>query len=264
MKTKLNRTAFEQIYESFNKRELVVNDPLKFLYKYENIRDREIVGLIASSLAYGRVAQIQKSVETILVKINSPHHFILETPMKQMTELFSGFKHRFTTDIELVIFLGNIRNVIKEFGSLEECFHSGYSKSEKNVYSALLNFSFHLLKLSPCRNSLMPDPSKKSAFKRLNLYLRWMVRRDNIDPGGWEGIETSKLIFPLDTHIQKLGKALGLTERNQNDYRTAVEITGAFKELCPIDPVKYDFPLTCLCMQSVSLDKLIIDYKMIS
>jgi len=263
MKTKLNKTAFEKIYKDFNDRQLVTNDPLRFLYKYEDIKDREIVGLIASSLAYGRVQQIQKSVEIVIEKIHSPNEYILQTSPEMMNASFVDFKHRFTTSKELVDFLVSIKRLISEFGSLQDCFYAGYNKNDKNIYPALLNFSAQILKGSVCRNSLMPDPCKKSAFKRLNLYLRWMVRSDNVDPGGWNWIDPSKLIFPLDTHIQKLGKALGLTVITQNSYKAACDITEAFKEIAPFDPVKYDFSLTCLSMKNYDTEKFISDYQML-
>lgn len=226
----------------------MTNDPLRFLFKYEDIRDREIAGLIASSLAYGRVAQIQKSVDSILEKMPSPRKFIMETSPEESTRVFDGFKHRFTTLQELIIFFEGIKNVIQDYGSLEHCFLEDYQKTDENIYNSLLNFSSRILKSSPCRSSLIPDPEKKSAFKRMNLFLRWMIRSDSVDPGGWINIHPSKLIYPLDTHIHRLGLALGLTQRAQNDYRAAVEITNGFREISPNDPVKYDYALTSLCI----------------
>jgi uncharacterized protein (TIGR02757 family) len=93
---------------------------------------------------------------------------------------------------------------------------------------------------------LLADPRDKSACKRLNLYLRWMVRRDDVDPGGWEGVRPAQLVVPLDVHMHRIGRALGLTQRQQADCRTALEVTEAFRKISPEDPVKYDFALTRL------------------
>lgn len=256
----LNKDAFERLYTVYNKRENVINDPIKYLYKYDCIKDREIVGLIASSLAYGRVAQIQRSVEKILDRIESPFNFITKTPDEEKAKLFKDFKHRFTTSQELILFFEGIRNTIDKFGSLEKCFISGYHHIDQNIYPAMLAFSSELLNNSPCRNSLMPDPSKKSAFKRLNLFLRWMIRKDNIDPGGWNGIPASKLLYPLDTHIHKLGLALKITEKKQSTIAASMEITEAFKIISPDDPVKYDFPLACLSISSGDHEEIIKKY----
>jgi uncharacterized protein (TIGR02757 family) len=122
----------------------------------------------------------------------------------------------------------------------------GYNK-EQEIVPALLSFIMEL-RAGECSyyNSLIPLPTGKCAYKRLNLYLRWMVRKDNIDPGGWENIPLSKLVIPLDVHMHRIALKYNLTERRQADINTAIEITNAFKKFCPEDPVKYDFALTRL------------------
>jgi len=151
-----------------------------------------------------------------------------------------------------------------EFGSLEQCFMEGYQETDKDIFHALFNFSRQLLKTSPCRNSLIPDPEKKSAFKRLNLFLRWMIRNDEVDPGGWKGVPPAKLIYPVDTHIHRLSLALGLTKKNQNDHRTAAEITDGFRKISPDDPVKYDYSLTSLSIGRPGIDNFIDQHKLLA
>ncbi|OFW52907.1 MAG: TIGR02757 family protein, partial [Actinobacteria bacterium RBG_13_35_12] len=141
---------------------------------------------------------------------------------------------------------------IAEYGSLNNCFLQGLKEEDKTVLSAALNFAKNLNDLAKNRcSSLVPSPIGGSAFKRLNLYLRWMVRRDNVDPGGWIGVSSSKLIIPLDTHMYRISLKLGFTERKQADIRTAMEITSALKKFDRDDPVKYDFALTRLGMNKV-------------
>jgi len=230
------------LYNKYNKREFVHPDPLEFLYLYEKALDREIVGLIASSLAYGKVAQILKSVWSVLEPMGkSPHDFLLCQNRGTLIEFFGNFKHRFTTSPELVDFLLKIRESINEFGSLNKLFLTGY---DGNIQSGLCFFTKRLTNNQ--KNSLLPEPSKASACKRLYLYLRWMVRADEVDPGGWEGIKPSQLIIPLDTHMYNICKTLGLTNRNQANIKTSIEITRAFIDICPEDPVKFDFALTRL------------------
>ncbi|MCP4133509.1 MAG: TIGR02757 family protein [bacterium] len=238
--------TLEKIYSQYNKRIYVEPDPLQFLYDYEDPMDREIVGLIASSLAYGRVAQILKSVRSVLdILGKEPKKFIADNSSRSLSSLFKGFKHRFTTDRELSAFLEGIKKILEQDGSLENCFKKGYEKSHENYIPALQYFVDSLLKASGLKtNSLLADPRRGSACKRLNLYLRWMVRNDEVDPSGWGDMPASKLIVPLDTHMYRFGLAYCFTARKSANLKTAVEITAGFKKMIPLDPVKFDFALT--------------------
>jgi len=235
----------DNLYNKYNRRRYVHPDPLEFLYSYKEIREREIVGLIASSLAYGRVAQILKSVSLVLDKMNpSPFLFLKDSDYKSIYNTFDGFKHRFAGSGELAALLFGIKNVINRFGSLHECFLAGFSKNNENVIPAMTFFSTQLTEGKNKPGHLVALPEKGSACKRTNLFLRWMIRKDKVDPGGWAGIPLSKLIIPLDTHMHKISLALNLTKRKQANMVTALEITAGFKRLVHEDPVKYDFTLT--------------------
>ncbi len=238
----------EELYSHYNRREYVHPDPLEFLYDYYDIHDREIVGMIASSLAYGRVAQILKSVSAVLKIISpSPAEYLMNTPDKKIVNAFIGFKHRFTTDEHIYMMLIGIKKIIDKEGSLYRAFMSGYKNTDENTIPALSAFVERLEGLSGLTtNSLISPPCKGSACKRHHLFLRWMVRRDAVDPGGWDMVDPAKLIIPLDTHMHKLGAGMKMTQRKQGDIRTAIEITDAFKKISPSDPVKYDFSLTRL------------------
>ncbi len=238
------RKELERLYIKYNRPELINPDPLQFLGSFADIKDREIVALIASSLAYGRVAQIIKSVSQVVDKmLPSPRTFLETSSNKKIQSVFKGFKHRFTTDEDLVGLLLGIKGVLRRHGSLNRCFVQGYDDSDETILPALQEFVKAIAEEGK-GTKLLSCPSKASACKRLNLFLRWMVRRDAVDPGGWEGICPSKLIVPLDTHMHKIGLALGMTKRKQADMRTACEITRAFSAISPKDPVKYDFALT--------------------
>ena len=238
----LNKKALERLYTLYNKREFVHPDPLEFLYNYPNKRDREIVGLIASSLAYGRVAQILKSTAFVLDKLgSSPYAFITGSSDKKILSAVPNFKHRFHTESDITSLILGIKGALKRHGSLEACFLKGLANKE-GCNSAL---SFFVGDISHGRNvSMISSPEKGSACKRLNLFLRWMVRHDDVDPGGWDKVSPSELIVPLDTHMHKIGILLQATKRKQANMATAVEITDAFREISPQDPVKYDFALT--------------------
>jgi uncharacterized protein (TIGR02757 family) len=242
----VTKQELELVYQRYNRLEFVHPDPLECLYQYENVCDREIAGLIASSLAYGRVVQILKSVSAVLERMMpSPSAFLRQASRKGLERTFAEFKHRFTTGEQLGALLFGIKNVVEGYGSLYTCFLAGLEDDHATVLPALHVFTNELAARShgPLGH-LVPCPERGSACKRLNLFLRWMVRRDAVDPGGWEGVPVSKLIVPVDTHMHRVSLLLGLTRRKQADMRTAIEITDGFRAIAPEDPVKYDFALT--------------------
>jgi len=238
-----SKDILERLYEKYNRREFAHPDPIEFLYRYDDLSDREIVALIASSLAYGRVLQIIKSVSKVLNRMtDSPSTFLQTTSEEKICERFSDFQHRFTTCSDLGLLLISMKRVIAQYGSLGQSFLSGVKKDDPTILPALT--SFVRILNGKDRLKLIPPPDKGSACKRLNLFLRWMVRKDQIDPGGWNHVPASKLIVPLDTHMHRIGLTYGLTKHKQANIRTALEITEAFSHFSPDDPVKYDFTLT--------------------
>jgi len=240
------RKAFDFIYQRYNHFDYISPDPLQFLYDYKSIQDREIVALIASSLAYGRVCQIIKSIEFVLDKMdNAPYHFIMENSEKGFITSLKGFKHRFTDALQLSKLLLNAKSAIKKFGSLEMAFSNFFTNTKSYIWT-IENFAILLNGNSQKANYLIPRPSNGSPCKRLNLMIKWLVRQDEIDPGGWKLIPKSELIIPLDTHMWQISYYLGFTKRKNPDFKAAIEITNAFKKINPEDPCKYDFSLTRL------------------
>lgn len=242
------KSKLERLYDFYNSRKWVHPDPLEFLYNYPDEKDREIAGLIASSLAYGRVAQILKSVSIVLEKMGpSPYAFINRSTAVSMQQAFGDFKHRFTTGKDLAVMLEGIKRVIHEHGSLYSCFLKGVKDGDDSILSPLCLFVKELkTTANGCSTGVLPSPEKGSACKRLNLYLRWMVREDRVDPGGWKGISPSMLIIPLDTHMHRIARQMNMTKRKSADMKTAMEITNEFRKIDPEDPVRYDFALTRL------------------
>jgi uncharacterized protein (TIGR02757 family) len=256
-------SLLENLYTAYNRPEFIHPDPLEFLQLYSETVDREIVGFIASSLAYGRVAQILKSVSCILHKmVPSPAKFLEGASRVSLEREFSCFKHRFTTNEEIVDFLMAIQKVIKVYGSLRSCFLMRYDPNDQDITRSLELFVQEIkVHLRIRENSLLPCPEKGSACKRLHLFLRWMVRSDAVDPGGWDGISPAKLIVPLDVHMHRICMALGMTSRKQADLNTALEITQGFRSFIPEDPVKYDFALTRIGIRNDIDLKKIMEYN---
>ncbi len=242
---KFTRKHLEILYSKFNRRDFVHPDPLEFLYGYGNPADREIVGLVASSLAYGKVSQILKSVSKILDRMESPRDFLMNTDKQRLFSCFKDFKHRFTTGEEMALLLHAAKSAIQKYGSLENCFMAGYSDKDANLIPAMGNFvKIMSAEFKDGETYLLPCPRRGSACKRLNLYLRWMVRKDDVDSGGWDDVPKSKLIIPVDVHMWNICSRTGFTARKQANLKSAIEITAKFAEFNPGDPVKYDFCLT--------------------
>lgn len=246
----LSRDVLDRLYRRYNHRKYIDPDPLEVVLRYDDPRDREIVALVASSLAYGRVLQIVASVTKIVEGVERPYEFLMNTNRRALTARYRNFKHRFTTGNEVSGMLWNARQVIEEFGSLENCFRTGLSDEDGDVVGSLSTFATRLRGANGtfCP-TLLPDVTKGSACKRLNLFLKWLVRKDAVDPGGWDKVGESRLIVPLDTHIYRIGRALGMTARKSADLKTALEITDGFRKIAPEDPTKYDFALTRIGMR---------------
>ncbi|MCL2009921.1 MAG: TIGR02757 family protein [Synergistaceae bacterium] len=240
------KAFLEGLYLVYNRRELVHPDPLEFLYNYDEPPDREIAGLVASCLAYGRVGQILKSVEKALTPLGArPRDFLTQNSFDlrpALNEAYKNFKHRFTTGGHMADLLARVSETIRSHGSLEE-FMRRCLKEGGSVLPALDIFS---RALSPARGgfSMLPSPGDGSACKRLFLFLKWMTRRDEVDPGGWTVFSPRDLVMPTDTHVHNIARQLGLTERKQADLKTALEITHAFAAFSPDDPTRYDFAIT--------------------
>jgi len=247
MAATINKAALEGLYGRYNRREFVHPDPLEVLYDYDHLADREIAALVASSLAYGRVGQILASVSLVLGRMGAPSLFLERATADSLRGTFADFKHRFTTGEDLSAMLWGVRGIIRRYGSVQGCFLAGLRDDHDTVLAALSSFVAELRSAGRAKcGRLLPSPAKGSACKRLNLFLRWMVRRDAVDPGGWNGVSPSRLIVPLDVHMHRICRALRLTRRRQADMRTAMEITSAFRDIVPDDPVRYDFALTRL------------------
>ena len=250
------KAFLEGMYYVYARRELIYPDPLYFLYNYDNVRDREVVGLVASSLAYGRVAQIMKSTEKVLFRLGkSPREFLLNNNNPDI--LPEDFKHRFTTARDMNNLLRNMTEVLREYDSIENFAGECLRSSGGDIFSGMDKFAERLSRnKTEGAFSLITAPKDGSACKRLFMYLRWLVRKDEVDPGGWEVLKPSELIVPVDVHMHRIALKLGLTFRNSGDIKTATGITSSFRTICPFDPVKYDFPLTRLGIRAIQFSSL--------
>jgi len=231
-------------------------DPLELVRQFSDPLDQEIAGFIAAALAIGRYALIRKAVEEIFSLMGaSPARFILEFHPEKYQKLLNGFVYRFYRGRDIALLFWWMKQILQETSSLQSFFIRGYDPDNDNIGITLSRFVRSILSLEtyPIIKDLPPkgssirhflaDPRDGSGCKRLNLFLRWMVRKDGVDLGLWNQVSPAKLIIPLDTHVARLGKRLGLTRRISPDWKMAVEITRSLRCFDPDDPVKYDFAL---------------------
>lgn len=228
---------------------LLARDPLALVAPYPDPADREVVGLVVAALAYGRVASIQaKAAQALECLGPRPARAIADPRRRRRLE---GFVYRFQKGDDLPRFLAAVHQVREAHGSLARAFAAAVDPQEPNYAGALGRWVAQLKAaagpLSYGLGFLLPDPAGGGAAKRLWLYLRWMIRDEGVDLGTWRtlapGLVPAHLIIPLDTHVARIGRYLGLTERRSDDLRTAIEITQNLALLAPHDPLRYDMAL---------------------
>lgn len=264
----MNRDTLHQhlntLYDRFNCANYIHPDPLEFVHRYTSPRDQELVGLFAALLAYGRVAQILKSIQGVLGPMGeSPHDYLVHATQQRLERDFGSFQHRWTRGGDIIHLATGIRLLLLQHGTLERSFIHGLEADATDTLDAL-SLWIHALNPDGRKNSLLSDPAKGSACKRIHLYLRWMIRRDDVDPGPWASVDPALLVIPLDTHMFKVAKAFRMSRRTTPDGRAALDMTRAFAKMEPGDPLKYDFALTRLGIRSeMSLESFLKDPELL-
>jgi uncharacterized protein (TIGR02757 family) len=248
------KAVLDRAYAEYDAR-WIEPDPVQFVWRYDSPEDREVAGLVASSLAYGNVRQIKKSVERVLALLgNRPARAVDSLDSARALGTLEGFKHRFNDAEDAVCLLVFIREMRRSHGSIERFFAPEVPVGE--LRPALADFVRRTLALP--RDGLygrgllpegagvrffFPSPDDGSACKRLCLFLRWMARADSVDPGGWTRVPPASLLIPLDAHIINIGRKARLTRRVSPGWKMAEDITATLRACDPDDPVKYDFAL---------------------
>lgn len=248
------KPALDRLYEQFDHANSA-SDPVHLVRRYRDDADREVVGFCAAALAFGRVASVLASVEALLAVMGpSPAAFVRRFDPLRDGHALRPLRHRWTTGDDLVELLWILRQMVSTAGSIEGFFLHGYQRDADDIGDALNSFCGRALALSDQPRArgvgyFFPRPAGGSACKRLNLFLRWMVRRDQIDFGVWRHVSTAKLVVPLDTHVIRVSRCLGLTTYTSPGWAMARQITGALRAIDPEDPVRYDFSLCHIGMQ---------------
>ena len=255
------KSALDRLYGSFNYPDSAT-DPIQIVRRWQTPEDREVVGLCAAVLAFGRVSSVLQSIERVVGMMDgAPAAYIRGFDPNRQGSSFADLVHRWTRGPDLVALLWIMRQMIDRSGSIESFFLEGYDPAAQDVEAALDSFSTRALALDlraaygrvPKRPGVcffFPRPSAGSGCKRLNLFLRWMVRRDALDLGAWTRVSPAKLVVPIDTHVIRVGRCLRLTRYAGPGWPMAREITASLRRLDAHDPVKYDFALCHLGMMN--------------
>jgi len=252
------KDTLDRLYHQYNCID-AATDPIQVVRRFANPADQEVVGLCAAALAFGRVASVLQSIERVLEVLGpSPAAFVRRFEPPRDGARLVNVVHRWTRGTDLKALLWIIRSMLQD-GSIEEFFLKGYDPTAADMASALDSFSSRALAVDlrpayrrvPTRPGVQyffPRPSAGSGCKRLNLFLRWMVRHDAVDVGVWTRVSAAKLVMPLDTHVIRVGRCMRLTRRMSPGWKMAAEITASLRALDPDDPIRYDFSLCHLGM----------------
>jgi uncharacterized protein (TIGR02757 family) len=273
------KPELDRLYAGFNYPDSAA-DPIQIVRRYERPDDREVVAFCAASLAFGRVASVLQSIERLMAIMGDrPAEYVRRFDPRRESAAFDGLVHRWTRERDLMALLWVVRQMLDRSGTIEGFFVEGHRGPGGNgvaagdVATALDSFSARAMALDleavygraprpstrsgrrgpgdrPGVSYFFPSPAKGSACKRLNLFLRWMVRRDALDLGVWTRVSSSRLVVPLDTHVIRVGRCLRLTRYTSPGWAMASDITASLARLDPQDPVKYDYALCHLGMMN--------------
>ena len=236
----------DSLYAKYGKSYLET-DPVAFVHRFSAKDDIEVVGFLCALLAFGNVPQIKRSLEDLLSRLGDcPAEFVRNFGMEQRV-VFAGFRHRFVGEDQMTALVRVVGKLLRGRGSIKNAFADCYSPGD--LTGSLSRFVEKMKRAAGERGKplkfLLPDPQAGSACKRLFLFLRWMVRKDDgVDFGIFDTVSPAELIIPLDTHIARISNLFGFTKKKSKSLSTAIEITERLKRYDPQDPVKYDFALT--------------------
>jgi uncharacterized protein (TIGR02757 family) len=247
IKTSEIKSFLDEKYDLYNRISFIESDPISIPHKFSKKEDIEIAAFLAATIAWGGRTNIINNANRLMKWMgHSPYDFIKNAAREDLKP-FLKFVHRTFNGEDCVFFIRSLSNIYKNHGGLENAFCDGISNTDVNAKNAIDNFRKLFFELPHESHVLkhVSDPLAGSAAKRLNMFLRWMVRKDNksVDFGLWNKIKMSQLSIPLDLHTGNTSRKLGLLKRKQNDWKAVDELTEKLKIFDPFDPVKYDFAL---------------------
>jgi uncharacterized protein (TIGR02757 family) len=237
----------EEKHFLYNNLSFIENDPISIPHLFERKEDIEIAAFLTATISWGqRISIIKSASELMLLMDNRPYSFIASASENELKTL-DKFVYRTFNNTDTLFFIKSLRNIYKNYGGIEQLFIEGFIKIDENLINGIVNFRKAFFELSHKQRveKHFSNPLNNSSSKRLNMFLRWMIRKDKnkVDFGIWSSFKSSQLLCPLDIHSGRVARDLGLLKRKQNDWKAVIELTDKLKEFDPNDPVKYDFAL---------------------
>ena len=251
------KTRFDELVKKYETPDFIKSDPVQFLHNYKRFQDIEIAGIIASVFAYGkREAFLEKLNYIFKIMGASPYEFCLNLDKNAVKHYFRDFKYRFNTGDDVVLLMERLHYFYNKNENLDNFVGGRIKSPHEKAKQAVCIISEEMTKNIESKSYcyLFPSPKSGSACKRLNLFLKWMVRKSPVDIGIWKSLEAKDLIIPLDVHVARVSRGLKLTTRKSNDWQTAEEITSRLREFDNFDPIKYDFALFDIGIEKITLE----------
>ena len=236
------KEILDKLVIKYETKDFIKNDPVQFIHRFHKKEDIEIIGFIASLLAFGkRELFIGKLEEFLSVSGNNISEFLKFGDFSKLND----FNYRFIKPKDFKEMLEILRNLYLNDGGLEELFKSAYIQGNGINFQKIADYFYSRVKGEVGQGFyfMLPNPKCGGAMKRMNMFLRWMVRKSTVDMGIWSFMSPSELLIPLDVHVGRVSRKLGLLNRKSNDFKSVLEITNHLREFCPADPIKYDFAM---------------------
>ena len=243
----ITKFEIDELAQQYETPDFIKDDPVQFPHRFNQSKeDCEIAGFIASLLAYGnRKVFIKKLNELFEIAQNEPYNFILNFESK----ILKSFNYRFGTTSDFVEIFSAMRKLYEKDGGLEKLFKYGYDNQldGKNHINFIPIVDYFYSQFSDKAGQgayfMIPNPKKGGAMKRMCMFLRWMIRKSSVDLGIWHFMKPSELLIPLDTHVARLSREMGILTRKSNDFKAVLEITENLRKFDSHDPIKYDFAM---------------------
>jgi len=236
----ITKTEIDKLVEIYETKEFIKYDPVQFPHRFSNKKDIEIAGFIASLLAYGSRKQFIKKLDQLFdIAQGEPLNFIRNFE----PEIIGDFNYRFGKPNDFISIFTIMKELYNTSEGLEELFSYGYTQDK--MFETVVDYFWARASKNVGQGfyHMIPNPNNGGAMKRMCMYLRWMVRKGPVDLGIWNFITPAELYIPLDVHVGRISRQMGLLTRNANDFKAVIELTNNLKKLCPSDPVKYDFAM---------------------
>lgn len=237
----ITKNELDELAKKYETKDFIKDDPVQFIHRFKNKKDIEIAGFLASLLAYGSRKQFIKKLDQLFeIAQNEPLNFVQNFEL----ELIGDFNYRFGKPKDFVAIFEVLKKLYNTSEGLEELFEHGYKQGK--IFENVVDYFYNEgEKFTPGQGfyHMIPNPHKGGAMKRMCMYLRWMIRKSAVDIGIWNFMPASELYIPLDVHVGRISRQMGLLTRNANDFKAVIELTNNLKKLCAEDPIKYDFAM---------------------